>query len=142
VRIHLNTALGCVHMCAHTSSVIRTHHPRPEIEKYALITFYRSVQMCTHTSSFIRFESLTARFLTCADRSGWQIIPTRIVILIEFSHQITVCKNPHLYNVCLSQYNGAKITTNARVSDALELDIDVLYQCYTYLLLCFIVLNF
>jgi len=139
-------------MCAHTSSVIRTHHPRPEIEKYALITFYRSVQMCTHTSSairvlhpssFIRFESLTARFLTCADRSGWQIIPTRIIILIEFSHQITelVCKNLHLYNLCLLQYNGAKITTNAWVSGALELDIDVLYQCYTYLLLCFIVLN-
>jgi len=84
-------------------------------------------------SSDIRFESLTARFLTCADRSGWQIIPTRIIILIEISHQITnnnVCKNPHLYNLCLSQYNGAKITTNTWVSDALELDIDVSCQCY------------
>ena len=40
-----------------------------------------------------------------------------------------------------SQYNGAKITTNTWVTDALELDIDVSRQCYTYLLLCFIVLN-
>jgi len=56
-----------------------------------------------------------------------QIIPTRIIILIEINHLLTeyVCKNPHLYPVCLSQYNGAKITTNAWVSDALELDIDV-----------------
>ena len=56
-------------------------------------------------ASAIRFESLTARFLTCADSlSGWQIIPTRIIILIKISHQITekVCKNPHLYNLCLS----------------------------------------
>ena len=112
-------------MCA--DDVIR--HPRP--------------------ASAILFESLTARFLTCADRSGWQIIPTRIIILIKIRHQIAeyVCKNPHLYNLCLSQYNGAKITTNAWVSDAffnydaLELDIDVSCQCYTYLLLCFIVLN-
>ena len=41
-------------MCAHTSSVIRTHLPRTEIEINALITFNRSVQMCTHTSSAIR----------------------------------------------------------------------------------------
>jgi len=94
-------------------------------------------------SSAIRFESLTARFSTCADRSGWQIIPTRIIILIEISHHITekVGKNPHLYHLCLSQYNGAKITTNARVSDSLELAIAVSCQCYTYLLLCFIVLR-
>jgi len=59
------------------------------------------------SASFIRVESLTALFLTCADRSGWQIIPTRILILIEINHKITeyVCKNPHLYNLCLSQYN-------------------------------------
>jgi len=126
-------------MCAHTSSAIRTHLPRTEIEKYALITFYRSVQMCMHVyiirlprpSSAIRFKSLSAQFLTCADRSGWQIIPTRIIILIEISHQITeyVCKNSHLYNVCFSQYNGAKITTNTWFSDALELDIDVSCSC-------------
>jgi len=95
-------------MCAHTSSAIRTHDPRPEIENYALITFYRSVQMYTHT---------------CLS----SIIPTRIIILIEINHQITesVYKNPHLFNVCLSQYNGAKITTNTWVSDAVELDIYV-----------------
>jgi len=46
-----------------------------------------------------------------------------------------------IYAFRLSQYNGAKITTNAWVSNALELDIDVSYQCYTYLLLCFIVLK-
>ena len=45
-------------MCAQTSSVIRTHLLCPEIEKYALITFYKSVQMCTHTSSTIRLISL------------------------------------------------------------------------------------
>jgi len=50
-----------------------------------------------------------------------------------------VCKNPHLYNLCLSQYNGAKIKTNTLISGALELDIDVSCQCYTYLSLCFIV---
>ena len=74
---------------------------------------------------------ITARFLTCADSSGWQIIPTRIIILIEICHQITeyVCKNSHLYNVCFSQYNGAKITTNTWFSDALELDIDVSCSC-------------
>jgi len=84
-----------------------------------------------------------ARLLTCADRNGWQIIPTPIIILIEINHQITkyVCKNSHLYNLYVSQYNGAKITTNTWVSDAFELDIDVSCQCYTYLLLCFIVLN-
>ena len=67
-------------------------------------------------------------------------MPTRIIILIEINHQITeyVCKNPHLYNSYLSQYNSAKITTNTWVSDAVELDIDVSCQCYTYLLLCFI----
>ena len=32
-------------------------------------------------------------------------------------------------------YSGAKITTNTWVSGALELDIDVSFQCYTYLLL-------
>ena len=87
--------------------------------------------------SDIRFESLTARFLTCADRSGWQIIPTPIILLIEINAY--VCKNPHLYNFCLLQYNSAKITTNTWVSDAVEQDIDVVCQCYTYLLLCFIV---
>jgi len=135
-------------MCAHTSSAIRTHLPRTEIEINALITFNRSVQMCTHTSSAFRvlhppsaLNHSLLDFFTCADRSGWQIRPTRIIILIEISHQITeyVCKNPHLYNLCLSQYNGAKITTNSY--DALELDIDVSCQCYTYLLLYFIVLN-
>ena len=82
--------------------------------------------MCTHTSSAIRV-----------------LHPTRIVILIEINHQITeyICKNPHLYNLCLLQYNGAKITTSTCVSGALELDIDVSCQYYTYLLLCFIVLN-
>jgi len=71
------------------------------------------------------------------------IIPARIIILVEINHQITeyVCENPHLYNLCLLQYNGAKITATTWVSDALELDIDVSYRCYTYLLLCFIVLN-
>jgi len=127
-------------MCAHTSSAIHTHLPRTEIEINALITFYRSVQMCTHTSSAIRVLRPTSTLnhslldlFTCADRSGWQIIPTRIIILIEISHQITeyVCNNPYLYNVCYSQYNGAKITTNTWVSDALELYIDVLSQCYT-----------
>ena len=95
--------------CVRTRHVIR--HPRP--------------------SSAIRSESLTARFLMCVDRSGWQIIPTRIIILIEISHQITeyVCKSPHLYDLCLCQYNGAKITTNTWVSEVLELDIDVLCQC-------------
>ena len=86
----------CSHVCAQ-SSVIRTHHLRPEIKKYALITFYRSVQMCTHTSSAIRvlhppsaLNRSLLDFLTCADRSGWQIIiSTRIIILIEISHQIT-----------------------------------------------------
>ena len=86
----------------------RTHHPRPEIENNALITFYRSVQMCTHTSSAFRV-----------------LHPPSIIILIEISVQITkyVCKNPYLYNLCLLQYKGAKITTNTWVSDALELDI-------------------
>jgi len=58
-------------------------------------------------------------------RSGWQIIPTRIMILTEINYQITeyVCKNPHWYNVSLSQYHGVKITTNTGVFDALELDI-------------------
>jgi len=94
-------------------------------------------------SSAIRFESLTARFLTCADRSGWQIIHTPIILLIEINRQINeyVCKNPHLYNLCLLQYNSAKITTNTWVSDAVELDIDGVCQFYTYLLLCFIVVN-
>ena len=100
-------------------------------------------------SSAIRSESLTARFLTCADRCGWQIIPTRIIILIEISHQIIeyVCKNWHLYmyNLCLSQNNGAKITTKTWVSNALELDIEVSCQCYTSLLLillhCFKLIN-
>ena len=89
--------------------------------------------MCTRPSSAFRVF-----------HPPWQIIPTRIIILIEINHQITeyVCKNPHLYILCLSQYNGANITTNTWVSDALELDIDVSCQCYTYLLLCFIVLNF
>jgi len=98
---------------------------------------YAHVIRLPRPSSAIRFESLTARSLTCADRSLWQLIPTRIIILIEISHQISeyVCKNPHLYNVCLSQYNGAKITTNTLGSDALELDINVSCQCYTYLLL-------
>jgi len=61
----------------------------------------------------------------------------------NWNKQITEydCKNPHLYDLCLCQYNGAKITTNTWVSDALELDIDVSCQCYTYWLLCFIVLN-
>ena len=74
--------------------------------------------MCTHVIRLLR--PLSAR-------NRWQIIPTPIIILIEINHQMTefVCKNPHLYNLCLSQYNGAKITTNTRVSDALELDIDV-----------------
>jgi len=104
---------------------------------------YAHVIRLPRPSSDIGSESLTARFLTCADRSGWQIILTRIIILIEISHQITenVCKNPHLYDLCPCQYNGAKITTNTWVSDALELDIDVSCQCYTNLLLCFIVLN-
>ena len=66
-----------------------------------------------------------------------------MILLIEINHQITeyVCKNPHLFNLCLSQYKGAKITTNTWVSDAKELDIDVSYQCYTYLLLCFLFEN-
>ena len=55
-------ALGCVHMCAHTSSVIRTHLPRPEIKKYALITFYRSVQMWTHTSSASFIQHISYAF--------------------------------------------------------------------------------
>jgi len=45
--------------------------------------------------------------------------------------------NPHLYNLHLSQYNEA-ITTITWVSDSVELDIDVLCQCYTCLFLCFI----
>ena len=92
---------------------------------------FRCIRTCHPPSpsfnSVIRFESLTARFFTCEDRSGWQIIPTQIIILIEIIQQITeyVCKNPHLYNLCLSQYNSAKITTNTWVSDAVELDIYV-----------------
>jgi len=94
-------------------------------------------------SSAIRLETLTARFLACADSSGWQIIPIRIILLIKINYQITeyVWKNLQLYSLCLLQYNGAKITTNTWVSDAVELDIDVICQCYTYLLLCFIVLK-
>ena len=34
---------------------VRARHPRPEIEKLALITFYRSVQMCTRPPSAFRF---------------------------------------------------------------------------------------
>ena len=66
-------------------------------------------------------------------------MPTRIIISIAINHQVTgyVYKNPHLYNLHLSPYNGDKITTNTNVSDAVELDIDVSCQCYTYLLLCF-----
>jgi len=53
--IYTQCALSLVRLCSHACAhVIRTHQPRPEIEKYALITFYRSVQMCTHTSSAIR----------------------------------------------------------------------------------------
>jgi len=116
------------HVCAHVIR-FRTHHPRPE--KNALITFYISVQMCTHTLSAFRvlhppsaLNRSLLDFWTCADISGWQIIPTQIIILIEINHQITkyICKNPPLYYLCLSQYNGAKNTTNTWVSDALELD--------------------
>jgi len=127
-----------VFTCAHKLSAILTHLSRTEIEINALITF----------SSIEVFRCVRTRHPPSASFIH-QIIPTQIIILIEISHQITelVCKNPHLYNLCLSQYNGAKITTNAWVSDAffnsdaLELDIDVSCQCYTYLLLCFIVLN-
>ena len=67
-------------------------------------------------------------------------MPTRMLILIENSEQITkfVRQHPHLYKIRLLQYNGAKITKNTWVSDAVELDIDVPCQCYTYLSLFFI----
>ena len=70
-----------VRRCSHVIR-FRAHHSRPEIEKSALITFYRSVQMCTHTPS--AFRGLHP-----------QIIPSPIIILIEINHQITeyVCKN-------------------------------------------------
>jgi len=71
-------------------------------------------------------------------------MPTRMLIMIEASEQTTefVRGHPHLYNVRLSQYNGAKITKkNTRVSDAAEIDIDVSFQCYTYLFLYFVGLN-
>jgi len=128
--ITLETGVGGVHMWTHTSSAIRTHPPRPVIEKSTLITFYRIVQICTHTSSAI-----------CVLHP--QFFPIQIILLIKINHQITeyVCKDLHLYSLCLLQYNGAKITTNTWVSDAVELDIDVICQCYTYLLLCFIVLK-
>jgi len=71
-------------------------------------------------------------------------MPTRMLIMIETSEQTTECVrgHPYLYNVRLSQYNGAKITKkNTRVSDAAEIDIDVSIQCYTYLFLYFVGLN-
>jgi len=120
-------------VCAHVIR-FRTHHPRPEIEKNTLSLLFIEVFRCVRTrhppsASFIRFESLTAISLTYADRSGWKIIPTRITILIEFYHQITeyVCRNPHVYNLCLTRYNGAKIATNTWVSDALDLFVVMFY---------------
>jgi len=114
-------------MCAHTSSA-SAHIIRVHKSKQTLSLLFIEVLRCVRkrhppSASFIR--------------------TTRIIILIKIIHQITeyVCKNPHLYNVCPSQYNVAKITTNTWVSDALEPDFDVSCQCNTYLLLCFIVLN-
>jgi len=65
-------------------------------------------------------------------------MPTQILIFIEISKQITefACEHPHLYTVRLSQYKGAKLTKSTWASDAVELDIEVSCQCYTYLLLC------
>ena len=120
-----------------------------KLKKNALNTSYRSVQMYTHTSSAIRVlhpPSALNRSLLDFDVCGQKRMANNsntIIILIEINHKITeyVCKNPHLFHLCLSQDNGAKITRKTWVSDAVELDIYVLCQCYTYLLLCFIVLN-
>ena len=45
-----------------------------------------------------------------------------MLICIEISEQITefVNEHPHLYHLLLSQYSGAKITKNTRVSNAVE----------------------
>ena len=131
--------LGGVHMCVHTSSA-SAHIVCVQKLKKTLSLPILEVFRCVRTrhlpsASFILHLLLIAHcsiFYVCRQISGWQIIPTSIIILIEINHQITeyVCKNPHLYILCLSQYNSAKITTNTWVSDALELDIDVSCQCY------------
>jgi len=105
------------------SKAIRTHHPRPK--KWKIRSHY-----------FLQKSSDVYAYVI---RHPRQIIPTGILILIEIIHQITeyVCKNLHLYNFCLLQYSGAKITTKPWVSDAVELDIDLvsvtLIWCYVLL---------
>jgi len=88
--------------------------------------------MCTRPSSAFRarFESLTARFLTCT-RTEQDGKNEMNFIFMEINEQMTefVCEHPRVYNLRLSHYNGAKITKNTSISCAVELDIDVSSQC-------------
>ena len=83
--------------CKAVFTCVRTHHPpsahviRAQNLKNAHIMFYIfiSVQMCRHplsTFGVLHRHTLWINhwaLLTCAHRSGWQIIPTRNITLIK-----------------------------------------------------------